>query len=69
MKNAIGEAASVRVLTPRVTLKIRDVDSCTTIEEVQEPLRWKLLEHEGQFKVRPAKPIAAGLRIAAFSVE
>ena len=69
LKNAIGKADSVRVLTPRVTLEIRDVDSCTTIEEVLQALRSKMQEHEGQFKVRLTKPNAAGQCMAVFSIE
>ena len=69
LKNAIGEAASVRVLTPRVTLKIRHVDSCTTIEEVQQALRLKLKEQEGQFEVHLTKPNAARHCMAVFYIE
>ena len=69
LKNTIGEAVSVRVLTPRVTLEIRDVDSCTTIEEVQQSLRLQLQEHEGQFEVRLTEPNAAGQCMAVFSIE
>ena len=69
LKNAIGEATSVRVLTPRVTLEIRDVDSCTTIEEVQQAVRLRMQEHEGQVEVPLTKPNAAGQCMAVFSIE
>ena len=44
----------------RVTLEIRDVDSFTTSEEVQQALHAKLQEHEGQFEVRSLDQMRPG---------
>ena len=57
------------MLVPRTTLEIRDMDSCTTLEEVELALRKKLQNYEGKLEVRLTKPNAAGQRMAVFSIE
>ena len=66
---ALGESGSVRVLVPRTTLEISDMDSCTTVEEVELALRKKLNTYEGKLEVRPTRPNAVGQRMAVFSIE
>ena len=68
-KNAIGEDVSVRVLTPRATMEIRDMLSCTTVQEVQQAHHAKLQDYEGQVEVRLTKLNAAGQCMAVFSIE
>ena len=69
LREALGESGSVRVLVPRTTLEIRDMDSCTTVEEVELALRKKLQTYEGKLEVRLTRPNAAGQRMAVFSIE
>ena len=69
LKNAVGENASVRVLTPKATMEISDMDSCTTMQEVSKALHAKLQDHEGQIEVSLTKPNAVGQCIAVFCIE
>ncbi|BES90459.1 ZnF_C2HC [Nesidiocoris tenuis] len=50
LKNAVGEMGSVRGLTPRVSIEVRDLDSCTTLEEVELAVRQRLKGKEGVLK-------------------
>ena len=65
LKEALGESGSVRVLVPRTTLEIRDMDSCTTVEEVELALGEKLQSYEGRLDVPLPRPNAVGQRMAA----
>ena len=69
LKEALGESGSVRVLVPRTTLEIMDMDSCTTVEEVELALREKLPTYEGRLDVRLTRPNAFGQRMTVFSIE
>ena len=69
LRKALGESGSVRVLVPRTTLEIKDLDSCPTVEEVELALRKKLQTYEGKLEVRLTRPNAAGQRMAVFSIE
>ena len=57
------------MLVPRMTLEIRDMDSCTTVEEVELALHEKLQSYEGRQDVRMTRPNAVGQRMAVFSIE
>lgn len=56
LKAATGEASSVRQLVPRASLEIRDLDSCSSKEEVEEAVRRALAGYEGYLQVGLTRP-------------
>lgn len=69
LKGAVGAASSVRQLVPRATLEIRELDACTTKEEVTEALRRALGDYGGRLQVGLTRPNGRGLVMAIIETE
>ena len=65
MKTTLRMTGVVRNLLSRVSLELLDLDSTTTGEDVEEVLRNKLEEKDGDMKVTVSKPNGRG-QVTAF---
>lgn len=56
IKEILGEAAEIKSVAPKITIEIRDLDSFTTPEEVEESIRSKIQSKNEQIVIRLTKP-------------
>ena len=69
LKEALEEPGNIRVLVPRATLEIRDIDSFPNVEEVELVLDERLQSYGGKLEVRLTRPNAGGQQIAVSFIE
>ena len=70
LREATGnDCTVVRELVPRVVLEIRDLDSCTSSEEVEEALKRDLQDYKGFLQSVLTRPNARAQRMAIVTVE
>jgi len=68
LQTAVGEDAVVRSLTPKVTLKVRDLDAITLEAEVFESVRKVHGESNGDIKAHLTKPNPWGQQLSFLEV-
>ncbi|XP_046679323.1 uncharacterized protein LOC124366766 [Homalodisca vitripennis] len=68
LKTAIGESGIVSVLEPRASIEIRDLDSLSTAEEVQEAVERELGASAGVVKVFLTQPNRREQKLAVVSL-
>ncbi|XP_046686584.1 uncharacterized protein LOC124372251 [Homalodisca vitripennis] len=68
LKTAIGESGTVSVLEPRASIEIRDLDSFSTGEEVQEAVERELGASAGVVKVFLTQPNRREQKLAVVSL-
>lgn len=63
VKEVLGEMGSVKNLEPRVSLEMRDLDSCTIVVEVQEAIKKHLEMPDADVRVSLSKVNTKGLKV------
>lgn len=69
LQNSLGEAGKVKDLIPRATLEIRDLDSVTNKEDVEEALKNELHDASGDLTISITKPNSRGLKLAIVEMD
>ena len=69
LKGATGDDCTVEELVPRTVLEIRDLDSCTSEDEVKQALKRDLQDYNGILRSSLTQPNARKQRMAIVTVE
>ena len=70
LKGAIGiDCTLVKEVVPRVLLEIRDLDSCTSEQEMEQAFKRDLQDYNGFLRLSLTQPNAREQRMAIFTVE
>lgn len=64
LETLLGEGVTVKSLENKETLEFRDLDSLTTVEEVESAIKRDLPAYTGEFKVRVTRENRIGLKAA-----